>query len=288
MSIKVSTYFPESEVCTDSSNRTTITDISGGESFENILVLNRTALKAMTIDHMVANSKTGSVNPDSVDAAAIMKFRSTLKNVDSPVPVDEPVTVPKVYTPANTISTTPKAASPVNTPSAASDLLYTTGSAAGDALLNKLLETIDTDKVYNEGILTCSNTLNVYFEAASEKYGVDVKLLKAMAKAESDFDPACTSKSGAMGIMQLMPATAQYYGVTNPYDPYQNIMGGAHLMADNLSRFNGDISLAVAAYNCGGNRVEEAGGIPDIEQTQKYVANVLKYYNSEQHNIKQT
>lgn len=281
MSIKVSKYIPvNGGYETASKGQTTITDIPEEESFENILVLNQTALKAMTIDYMVAKSDTGSVNPDAVDAAAIMSFRSTLKNVEAPIPVDTPAPTVKAYTPANTVTSAPKTTSPIVDSSTAADLLYQTGSAVGDALLERLLETIDTSDVYNEGILKCSNTLNTYFEAASERYGVDVKLLKAMAYAESRFIPSVTSKSGAMGIMQLMPATAEYYGVNNPYNAYENIMGGAHLMADNLNRFNGDIALAVAAYNCGGERVEEAGGIPDIEKTQNYVKNVLAYYNS--------
>ncbi|MBQ8038507.1 MAG: lytic transglycosylase domain-containing protein [Lachnospiraceae bacterium] len=228
---------------------------------------------------MIANSESGSVDPDAVTASAIMKFRSTLKNVEAPIPVDEPIQVPKVYTPANTVINKPNSASPIVDSSTVGNLLYQTGSSTGDAILNRLLQTVDTSDVYNEGELYCNDTLNTYFKAASEKYNVDVKLLKAMAKAESDFNPYDTSKSGAMGIMQLMPATAKYYGVENPYNAYENIMGGAHLMADNLGRFNGDITKAVAAYNCGGKPVEEANGVPEIEQTQKYVANVLKYYN---------
>lgn len=280
MSIKVSNYIPINGSFHTSDKQTTITDIPEENSFKKVLVLNQSALKAMTIDHMIANSETGSIDPDAVNAKAIMEFRSTLKNVEAPIPVeDEPIKVPTAYTPANTITNKPHSTTPIVNSSTINNPMYQTGSSTDDSILNLLLQTVDTSDVYNEGELYCSNTLNTYFKAASEKYNVDVKLLKAMAKAESDFNPYDTSKSGAMGIMQLMPATARHYGVENPYNAYENIMGGAHLMADNLGRFNGDITKAVAAYNCGGKPVEEANGVPEIEQTQKYVANVLKYYN---------
>ena len=115
---------------------------------------------------------------------------------------------------------------------------------------------------------------------ASSKYGVDAKFLKAIAKCESDFSTECTSRSGAMGIMQLMPQTAASLGVTNAYDPYQNIMGGARYISEKLTQYNGDKSLALAAYNAGSGNVAKYGGIPPFKETQNYVAKVMAYYNS--------
>ena len=128
--------------------------------------------------------------------------------------------------------------------------------------------------------LSCSAQLDTIFNEAASKYGVDAKFLKAIAKCESDFSTECTSHSGAMGIMQLMPQTAASLGVTNAYDPYQNIMGGARYISEKLTQYNGDKSLALAAYNAGSGNVAKYGGIPPFKETQNYVAKVMAYYNS--------
>lgn len=128
--------------------------------------------------------------------------------------------------------------------------------------------------------LSCSADLDAIFDEAASKYGVDAKFLKAIAKCESDFSTECTSRSGAMGIMQLMPQTAASLGVTDAYDPYQNIMGGARYISEKLTQYNGDKSLALAAYNAGSGNVAKYGGIPPFKETQNYVAKVMAYYNS--------
>lgn len=128
--------------------------------------------------------------------------------------------------------------------------------------------------------LSCSADLDAIFNEAASKYGVDAKFLKAIAKCESDFSTECTSRSGAMGIMQLMPQTAASLGVTNAYDPYQNIMGGARYISEKLTQYNGDKSLALAAYNAGSGNVAKYGGIPPFKETQNYIAKVMAYYNS--------
>lgn len=128
--------------------------------------------------------------------------------------------------------------------------------------------------------LSCSAQLDAIFDEAASKYGVDAKFLKAIAKCESDFSTECTSRSGAMGIMQLMPQTAASLGVTNAYDPYQNIMGGARYISEKLAQYNGDKSLALAAYNAGSGNVAKYGGIPPFKETQNYVTKVMAYYNS--------
>lgn len=121
------------------------------------------------------------------------------------------------------------------------------------------------------------NYLEQIFQKASDTYHVSKDLLKAMAKAESNFRADATSHCGAMGIMQLMPATAASLGVTDAYNPEQNIMGGAQYISRLLEKYNGNLSYAVAAYNAGSGNVDKYGGIPPFHETQNYVVKVLRY-----------
>ena len=131
-------------------------------------------------------------------------------------------------------------------------------------------------KVFNAS-RSASTDLDDIFQEASETYGVPLNLLKAVAKAESGFRPNAKSSCGAMGIMQLMPATAKSLGVTNAYDPRQNIMGGAKYLGRLLKSYNGNATLACAAYNAGGGAVAKYGGVPPYAETQAYVKKVLNY-----------
>lgn len=126
---------------------------------------------------------------------------------------------------------------------------------------------------------TSNNSLTSIFQKASDTYGVPMTLLTAMAKQESNFHADSTSRSGAMGIMQLMPATAAALGCENAYDPEQNIMAGANYISQLLQKYNGNVSLALAAYNAGGNNVDKYGGIPPFAETQDYVAKITGYMN---------
>ena len=143
---------------------------------------------------------------------------------------------------------------------------------------NRIPTTYNSEGVYNEGKLCCSDELNSYFKEAAEKYNIDVKLLKSVAFIESSFRPNATSRCGAMGIMQLMPSAAKQYGAKDPYDPRQNIMAGAKILSTFLKRYDGDIEKTLAAYNAGPGNVKKAGGVP--EYTRGYINKVLKYYNS--------
>jgi soluble lytic murein transglycosylase-like protein len=113
--------------------------------------------------------------------------------------------------------------------------------------------------------------------AAAEKYDVDANLIKAVIKAESNFNPEAVSSSGALGLMQLMPATADSLGVDDPLDPQQNIFGGTKFLHRLLDKYKNDVSLALAAYNAGPGAVDKYGGIPPYAQTQTYVKRVLDY-----------
>lgn len=128
--------------------------------------------------------------------------------------------------------------------------------------------------------ISAPEDLNAYFEEAAQKYNVDVNLLKAIAKQESNFNPSAKSSAGAMGVMQLMPSTAKSLGITDAYNAHDNIMGGAQVITQNLKKYNGDVSLALAAYNAGSGNVDKYGGIPPFKETQNYVKKVLSYYQN--------
>lgn len=126
-----------------------------------------------------------------------------------------------------------------------------------------------------KSVMEVPKDLESFFTEASRTYGVSKKLLKAVAKAESNYNPAATSPKGAAGVMQLMPATARSLGVSDPYDARSNILGGAKYLKEKLDHYNGDVSLALAAYNAGSNNVKKYGGIPPFKETQEYVKKIM-------------
>jgi soluble lytic murein transglycosylase-like protein len=117
-------------------------------------------------------------------------------------------------------------------------------------------------------------------DLASTKYGLEATLIKAIIKAESDFDHTAVSHKGAQGLMQLMPETAEDLQVEDPFDPEENILGGARYFSMLLKRFKNDKVLALAAYNAGPERVESCNGIPPFPETQAFVKRVMAYYRA--------
>ena len=115
---------------------------------------------------------------------------------------------------------------------------------------------------------------------AARQHGVDPDLMRALIHWESGYDPRAVSSAGAMGLGQLMPATASQLGVTDPFDPEQNVDGATRLMAQLLARYDGRVDLALAGYNAGAGAVDRYGGIPPFAETQKHVQSVRALYEA--------
>lgn len=241
MNIKVLQYIDNTPKNNITTSNSSSTVNSTGADFDQVLDDAKMAEAAVAIDRLIAQSNGG-----SVDMSLVQRFFDQ-NGIN-------------IELCRNTVS-----------PSAA---VNNTAAYSGSPAINS-----GSVKLEASG-LSCSADLDAIFNEAASKYGVDAKFLKAIAKCESDFSTECTSRSGAMGIMQLMPQTAASLGVTNAYDPYQNIMGGARYISEKLTQYNGDKSLALAAYNAGSGNVAKYGGIPPFKETQNYVAKVMAYYNS--------
>lgn len=124
------------------------------------------------------------------------------------------------------------------------------------------------------------HALNRQFEKAAIRFSVDPALLKAVARAESCFDPKAVSSAGAKGLMQLMPATAKEMGVKNILDQQQNLIGGAQYLAAMLARYSSDTQLALAAYNAGPGNVDKYNGVPPFSETRKYITAVKRFHKN--------
>lgn len=125
-----------------------------------------------------------------------------------------------------------------------------------------------------------SNTqVNQWVKHASVKYGISEKLIHSIIKIESNYNPQAVSRKGAQGLMQIMPDTAKYLGLQNPFDPASNIDAGVRYFRKLLDQFNGDTTLALAAYNAGPTNVEKYKGIPPFTETQDYVKKINNYYS---------
>ena len=129
-----------------------------------------------------------------------------------------------------------------------------------------------------EGRVVSSAAIDDAIEQAASKHNVDPNLVRALVKVESNFNPSAVSRKGAMGLMQLMPATARELNVSNPFDPGQNVDAGVRHLKHLLDNFNGDVGLSLAAYNAGQGAVQRNGGVPPFAETRNYVRRITSLY----------
>jgi soluble lytic murein transglycosylase len=132
-----------------------------------------------------------------------------------------------------------------------------------------------------------SGSYDSLIRTASGRHSVDADLVRAVIKAESDFNAGARSRKGAMGLMQLMPDTARLHNVIDAYNPEENIEAGTRHLRMLLDRYQGDLELSLAAYNAGSGAVEKHRGIPPFVETREYVRRVLRFYDSYRGQISQ-
>lgn len=157
-------------------------------------------------------------------------------------------------------------------------IYYTNVPGKGRAKISLPIKKI-TSKPWSTPSLE-KETYEPFITSASQLFAVDPDLVKAVIKAESNFNPRAVSPKGALGLMQLMPFTANAMSVANPFDPEENIYGGVRYLSELLQLFDRNLPLALAAYNAGPKRVMGRNEIPPIEETRKYVERVMEYYNT--------
>jgi Transglycosylase SLT domain len=162
----------------------------------------------------------------------------------------------------------------------AGQIAVITGQNGQDVYINGNPANAQADLLKTNELLAGPSKIDSIIDRVSSRYQVDPKLVHAMIRVESNYDPSAVSSKGAMGLMQLIPSTAQRFGVQNPFDPGQNIQGGVSYLKYLLHLFGGNLPLSLAAYNAGEDRVIRSGGVPDIPETEHYVRTITHLYHS--------
>jgi len=187
---------------------------------------------------------------------------------------DEPAT-PKPANPAAASSRASTAAA-TTTPAASATATDPSADATGTATADQPAAGSDASNTSKPA----PQTLDQMVKEVAARYNVDPDLVKAVVTTESNWNPHAVSRTGAQGLMQLVPSTARDLGVHNAFDPQQNLDGGVRYLRMLLERYDGDLDKALAAYNAGPGAVDRAGGVPHIAETESYVRHVTATYRN--------
>lgn len=203
----------------------------------------------------------------------------------------KPATTPSKVQPVTGTTNTPETKEPVaEEPARPHGELQVKKDADGRWILtSKPIIIANKEVAVPFGSLTSSTghpDYDLWIQEAGQKYGIDPRLILEVMRQESGFNRYATSPAGARGLMQFISGTAKRYGITDPYDPQQSIDAGTRYLRDLLEQFNGDVSLALAGYNAGENRVKQSGyRVPNIRETQNYVSTITTRYRNKQHYV---
>jgi soluble lytic murein transglycosylase-like protein len=171
----------------------------------------------------------------------------------------------------NRDSPAPRIGSTISSPSKGSQ-------ASGVGMTSSALLGSESEASAGSSLAPSDDRFDRIVRAAAERHKVDPALVKAVISTESGWNPRAISSKGAVGLMQLIPGTAQRFGVGNRFDPVQNVEGGTMYLRTLLDRYDGDLTKSLAAYNAGEGAVDRSGGVPQIPETQKYVQKVTDAY----------
>ncbi len=229
--------------------------------------LTATSFLFMLFSTSPASAQTGAITPTTDESG-----RKVYVNGDSPSPVSRNESTPASRSPLVYWSVTEHRFKPVPTSGV---VMRAARSAASE--VHTYLDGRQTHQIFNQAFT--QQEIDAAINEAAARHNVDPSLVRSVVKVESNFNPNAVSRKGAMGLMQLMPATARSLNVSNPFDPQQNVDAGVRHLRKLLDNYGGNVRLSLAAYNAGSGAVARSAGVPHFRETQNYVRRITNLYN---------
>jgi hypothetical protein len=214
-----------------------------------------------------AHAQAGAITPTTDESG-----RKIFVNDDAPSP-SRATSHPRSRTPLVYWSVTDHRFKPVPTSGAVMQAARSAASDVNTYLDNKALAHQMLNRAFTQ------QDIDAAIDEAAARHHVDPSLVRSVVKVESNFNPNAVSRKGAMGLMQLMPATARSLNVSNPFDPQQNVDAGVRHLRRLLDNYGGDVRLTLAAYNAGSGAVARSAGVPNFRETQDYVRRITTLYS---------